>query len=840
MALLSVLALQISLMVGAQSFPKQNHKNNTIIEYYLDKVNAESIQSYMQSLEDFGTRFCLADNRKEVAEWIRDKFISFGYHDVKLDSFPFNRTFLGVYYETYQYNVVCTYEGYTKPDSIFVLGAHHDSVNTYPWSESFTTAPGADDNASGVAGTLEIARIFKQYNYAPAYTIKFVTFAAEELGLHGAWDFANKAQAAGMNIACMINNDMISHTSLPQDQWTVNIQKYSNSDYFTALANHIIDNYTILNAVESTEYINRSDSWPFFQRGYRAIFFIEDEFTPHYHTANDLVVNTNKNYAAEMVKISLGMLVHENGPGYTTTPDFAFWIGNENPNWENNQNWSNKLLPYENSTVVIHPNTIHNPLITDNLEVKGITINTGTSITISPQGELTVTDDLVNFNGLQGITIESNQSSTGSLIATSPAIEATVQRYIGAADWQDAADGWHFVSSPVSNQSITQGWTTSPAEDYDFYAWQNGWLNQKVTANNITNFVPGKGYLVAYRNSATKIFEGELNAGQVDVELKYTSGNDYSGFNLIGNPYPSAIDWNLADLSKFQDNFAYIYNTNKSGGAGYETIDGTFEDALIAPHQGFFVLALDNQNGQNFSFQDSMRKHGGSWLKNNIAPDFLALKLASQNLFDKTMIRKIPSSLEERDPKDALKFFSFNAAVPQIYSISTDGVQLAINTLPNISQSTNVPLGLVFPETGNYTISATSASGLFASGQKFLLDKQTNTLHNLNQNPNYQFFASQGSNTSRFEVLFASPTNIETVPEDQATVYFWGGNLFIDLLQNHQNLVVNIFDTSGRLVAKHHLGSGTSFSIPIQKTKGIYIVQIFDGQSNTIRKVFAQ
>jgi hypothetical protein len=287
---------------------------DSVIASYTGKINPDSIQSYMQALEDFGARFCLAGNRREVAEWIRDKFIAFGYTGAHLDSFQFNRWYAGTWYLTWQYNVIAPYEGYQNPDSIFVLGAHHDAIVPYS-SNPFIIAPGADDNASGVAATLEIARVMKHYGYQPAYTIKFITFAAEELGLHGSWNYANKAANAGKNIICMINLDMVSYCALPENEWKVRIQKYPNSDWFTNLAHQIIQNHTILTAVESTQYIQYSDSWPFYSNGYNAIFFIEDQFTPYYHTVNDLVATTNKHYAAEMTKISLGMLIYLNGTG---------------------------------------------------------------------------------------------------------------------------------------------------------------------------------------------------------------------------------------------------------------------------------------------------------------------------------------------------------------------------------------------------------------------------------------------------------------------------------------------------------------------------------------------
>ncbi len=316
-----LIALFISLGAKAQHFLPGNPTIDSLVAVYVQYVNPDSIQSYQQSLEDFGTRFCLAENRREVAVWIKNKFISFGYENTRLDSFQLSVQYpgwSGNWYHTWQYNVVSTYEGHSYPDQVYVLGAHHDAI--VPSSNNpFVIAPGADDNASGVAGALEVARIMKTHNYVPASTIKFITFAAEELGLHGAWDYANKAYNAGMDIKMMINNDMISYCTLPESQWKIQIQKYPNSQWVTNLAKYIINTFTMLGIVESTQYIQYSDSWPFYSKGYPAVFFIEDQFTPYYHTVNDLVSTTNKYYAAEVVKISLGMLINQNGMGLPTS-----------------------------------------------------------------------------------------------------------------------------------------------------------------------------------------------------------------------------------------------------------------------------------------------------------------------------------------------------------------------------------------------------------------------------------------------------------------------------------------------------------------------------------------
>ena len=238
------------------------------------------------------------------------KFQSFGYEDVRLDSFYLN------WADSWQFNVECNYTGHTYPDQVYILGAHHDGISSGSYLNSNAPAPGADDNASGVAATLEVARVLKAYNYIPESTIRFVTFAAEELGLYGAFHYASESRKNNTDIKMMLNNDMISYSPVTEEEWKIKIIKYDNSDELTELAKDIIERFTSLGFIESTLYSNATDSYPFYQNGYNAIFFHENEFSPHYHKETDLVSNTNKYYAAEVTKISLAMLIHENGAGY--------------------------------------------------------------------------------------------------------------------------------------------------------------------------------------------------------------------------------------------------------------------------------------------------------------------------------------------------------------------------------------------------------------------------------------------------------------------------------------------------------------------------------------------
>jgi len=127
------------------------------------------------------------------------------------------------------------------------------------------------------------------------------------------------------------------------------------------------------------------------------------------------------------------------------------------------------------------------------------------------------------------------------------------------------------------------------ATNFDLFGFdqsENGgsWINIRAEDGTLynefeTSFSPGKGYLNAYAETYGNTnfsFDEAFNTGSISAPaLAYTNGSAFAGYNLIGNPYPSGIDWNLATRTAFEDDFAYIYNQNKEGGAGYEAIDGS-------------------------------------------------------------------------------------------------------------------------------------------------------------------------------------------------------------------------------------------------------------------------
>lgn len=280
--------------------PKRELTKSDIAQI-ISLVSADSIRYNIQSLQDFQTRFALADNRLQVAEWIKNRFISFGINDVQLQSFVWNNTD--------QYNVIATIPGTLYPEQYIIIGGHHDSITYHQSIDPLVFAPGADDNGSGSGGTLEIARVIMQSGYQPKCSIRFVTFAAEEFGLWGSKYYALTAHNNSENIRLMINHDMIANNNDPYF-FRVVLNPYDGSEDYYNYALQLINQYTNLQVhYNLNENASNSDSYSFWANGYNILYFSEYEFSPYYHSENDIVQNINPAYCAEIIKASTACAV---------------------------------------------------------------------------------------------------------------------------------------------------------------------------------------------------------------------------------------------------------------------------------------------------------------------------------------------------------------------------------------------------------------------------------------------------------------------------------------------------------------------------------------------------
>ncbi len=196
------------------------------VRQILRSINDDRIEASIRTLADFGTRHTLSSQTDPnrgigaAADWIFEQFqqsatASGGRMTVEKQTFIQPPTPPRIPVATPMTNVVATLRG-TQPESadrIYLVSGHYDSRCSNV-DDAVCDAPGADDDASGVAAVLELARVMARHELDA--TIKFVAFTGEEQGLFGSTFFAEQAQAQGLNIAGMFSNDIVG-SSLGQN-----------------------------------------------------------------------------------------------------------------------------------------------------------------------------------------------------------------------------------------------------------------------------------------------------------------------------------------------------------------------------------------------------------------------------------------------------------------------------------------------------------------------------------------------------------------------------------------------------------------------------------------------
>ena len=166
--------------------------NSSYLKEITSSISPDSWSKYVLKLENFGTRYFLNTNRYQIADWLCDELKSFNIHEVEIDSFYIENYNWGGFEPMWQSNVVGCVQGSVYPDEYLILGAHYDSIISPLYGNPLQTAPGADDNASGVASALEVAKALSENSYYPKKSIIFALFGAEEIGLKGSTYLAEK------------------------------------------------------------------------------------------------------------------------------------------------------------------------------------------------------------------------------------------------------------------------------------------------------------------------------------------------------------------------------------------------------------------------------------------------------------------------------------------------------------------------------------------------------------------------------------------------------------------------------------------------------------------------
>lgn len=248
-------------------------------------VSQDSLESYTYRLQAFYRRPSGSDSNYAAADWTIAKFQEFGYDSAYSDAFTIS--IWGV--PTLVENTVAVKLGTRFPERYIVVCGHRDGVDT---------SPAADDNGSGTASTLEIARVLKDVETYCSFL--FVTFDAEEDGLIGSEHFADEASADGDTIIWVLNADMIAYYENSNQAKLYHGTDQTYSELWQTLAQSLVGI-----SGELTGSSSGSDHYPFQQAGYPVTFTHEYVFSTVYHSSHDSTSYMNFEYMTRMVKASV-------------------------------------------------------------------------------------------------------------------------------------------------------------------------------------------------------------------------------------------------------------------------------------------------------------------------------------------------------------------------------------------------------------------------------------------------------------------------------------------------------------------------------------------------------
>jgi hypothetical protein len=448
-----------------------------------------------------------------------------------------------------------------------------------------------------------------------------------------------------------------------------------------------------------------------------------------------------------------------------------------------------------------------------------LTINAGATLMVPDGDPLTVGGTLSSASGL---VIQDG----GSVIYAAGTPSGTAERNVTHALN-------HFLSSPVT--STTFG-SVFPINQMLIWAQQyvesSGTWQNLLDANSLT---PGIGYSMwvdASIGTQTAMFTGTFNSDGVTVTLSdvNSSGDPNKvAWNLLGNPYTSALDWDIGSWHGNVQGSVYIWSSSQY--ISWNGSTGGISGGVIPAQSGFFVKA--NGNGLPMTIPWAARVHSVKALYKDAVPDVLHLGIEGNSYRDDTYIQFAPGTTAGFDSQgDAYKLWGITDA-PQLYSIIPGDV-LSINALPSIEANPDVSLGLKVGKDTTYTITADGIESFSGDVPMRLDDLKLGISTDLRVTPQYTFTAAPGDAENRFIMRFHSSSGVVEPTLTDLLIYGSHENIVVNNAGNYTG-TINVYDAIGKSLVSQSLQPGISKIT--QLPDGIYIVKAVIGKTSISRKV---
>ena len=546
-------------------------------------------------------------------------------------------------------------------------------------------------------------------------------------------------------------------------------------------------------------------------------------------------------------------------------------VMNVSLNYTNNGSFShnNGKMVFNGTTQTIGGTV---PTLFNNLE-----ISTGSTTSVSTSGHtlygILLSNGTLSANGnltllsTSGRTALIDGSGTGNVTG-----DVIIQRYL------TSGFGYKYFSSPFSNATVGNfsGYVDlSPLIFPRFYRYDEnrtsaGWIKYIEPAGQLA---PMHGYAVNLGPdpaSTTLSITGTVNNGTlVPITLTNHSHTYTNGFNLIGNPYPSPIDWDAASgwTKTNVDNAIYFFNASGTGADAPANdslqFQGTYSsyvngipsgnaDNIIPAMQGFFVhVSTIHPVDATIIFNNGIRV-------NNLNPVFKSMNLNQRSLlrlnagFEDEGMPADPAVIYFDDMAtpsfdrdlDALKMMNTDARVPNLYALSQDGQKLSISGIPYTDSISRIPLGLKTALNGWVTFNAPEIDQMPSGLNIYLVDAITRTNHDLKANPKYRVYLKAGGYVNRFSLVF-SYTELTLPPliidAEKFTVSPTGGVWTINLnLAENERGILQMVNMLGQVKYRKEVFGNETIEMDIRTNSGVYIISLISGNKSYSKKIIIQ
>jgi hypothetical protein len=514
------------------------------------------------------------------------------------------------------------------------------------------------------------------------------------------------------------------------------------------------------------------------------------------------------------------------------------WSGTSSTDWNDATNWCGGI-PTATTDVDI-PSGGNQPSI----EAAGglcrnITIESGATLAITGTNNLTVSGTLTN-NGTLNLLSDASGTATILTPGTVGGSGTTnVNQYIIYRTW--------YMSSPVASASPT-GMAAIRSYDEATNLWSAATLPMVI----------GRGYSVTPPNDGTTniLFTGRtLNTGEKTIALTKNGSTSQAGFNSVGNPYPSYIDWKavVTKNTVILETGTMWYRSKETGSFKFYTVDasgvvvpsGSTATAYIPPMQAFWVKT--NTDGSTLYFEDNMRSHAAGTnplkapaAKNSELP-LLRLQVSNGINVDEAVIYSYANATNGYDFYDSPKMMNNDAAIPEIYT-TLNNQPIVINVMNSIPLDTEIGLGFVAGNATSFSMRANEISNLPSDVNVILKDYGNNGIEtDLTDGVTTYEFSPATTTGDRFSIIFRTTgavTGIPTAANDQNLLVYRNANNQIVVQikgQLNDSYALDVYNSTGQKLASKQATAGITIMDAPQS--GVYFVTVKGNGNNTTKKV---